>query len=327
MIKPRIDLANRTKLETVIPLKTPYIVYVDPSSSCNFTCPFCFQSNKDKAKVGFVNKTMDMPLYMKIINDILQFPDKLKVLRLYMLGEPLLNFNFASMVKHARSTNCCERIDTTTNASLLNKKKSLDIIDAGLDRINISIEGVNSKQYKKFSKKSVDFEKLVDQIHFFYSVKRQCELIIKVNGDSLSDSDKQLFYDTFTPISDGCFIEHTMQCWSDTEIDNIDKSVGLYGQEVKEISVCPYPFYSLAINSDGKISLCFLDWNHKLIIGDVANDSIVDIWNGELLKTYQKLFLTNKRRDIHSCKDCGQMTHGLCDNIDDFSAILLNRIN
>ena len=31
--EPRIDLANRTKLEEVIPLSTPFIVFADPSES------------------------------------------------------------------------------------------------------------------------------------------------------------------------------------------------------------------------------------------------------------------------------------------------------
>jgi hypothetical protein len=34
-LKPRINLEGRTPLETVIPLSTPFIVFVDPASSCN----------------------------------------------------------------------------------------------------------------------------------------------------------------------------------------------------------------------------------------------------------------------------------------------------
>ena len=40
-IKPRIDLLNRTKLETVIPLSVPFIINVDPADICNFQCKFC----------------------------------------------------------------------------------------------------------------------------------------------------------------------------------------------------------------------------------------------------------------------------------------------
>ena len=77
--------------------------------------------------------------YKKIIDDICKFEKPIKVLRLYKDGEPLLNPHFADMIRYAKEKKCAERIDTTTNASLLNPKISLEIIEAGLDRINISI--------------------------------------------------------------------------------------------------------------------------------------------------------------------------------------------
>ena len=40
-IKPRITLEGRTRLETVIPLSTPYLVFLDPSDICNQHCAFC----------------------------------------------------------------------------------------------------------------------------------------------------------------------------------------------------------------------------------------------------------------------------------------------
>jgi hypothetical protein len=33
-IKPRIDLENRTRLEEVIPLRTPFVIFVDPADTC-----------------------------------------------------------------------------------------------------------------------------------------------------------------------------------------------------------------------------------------------------------------------------------------------------
>jgi MoaA/NifB/PqqE/SkfB family radical SAM enzyme len=329
-IKPRIDLVNRTKLETVIPLSVPFIINIDPSDICNFQCKFCPTGNRKLMKntPGRNHGNMDFELYKKIINDICEFEKPIKVLRLYKDGEPLQNPKFAEMVKYAKEKNCSERIDTTINASLLTHKKNIEIIDAGLDRINISVEGINVKQYMEFSNYKVDFEKFVNNIRHLYVNKKSCEIIIKTNGDILSEEDKSKFYEIFGDIADGVYIEHIMSCWPEFELKGIavNQELGIYGQKIKEVSVCPYVFYSFSINSDGTASACFLDWSRKLIVGDTRIESVKNIWLGEKIKEYQKMFLMKKRKHHQVCGNCGQMSHGMPDDIDQYSEILLSKI-
>lgn len=326
----RIDLKNRTKLETVIPLATPFIINVDPADSCNFQCGFCPTGDRKLMKeIGRPLKTIDFELFKKIIDDLNEFNNPIKVLRLYKDGEPLVNPNFAKMVAYAKKSNKVLKIDTTTNASLLTPQRSLEIIEAGLDKINISVEGINAEQYMNFSKYKIDFNKFVENIRFFYKNKKQCEVVIKINGDILSKEDKDFFINTFKDIADGVYIEHIMSCWPNFELRDgleVNQEEGIYGQEIKEVSVCPYVFYSFSINSDGKVSLCFLDWSKQLLIGDVNNESVKSIWAGEKLRSYQKMFLEGKRKNHPVCKDCGQMSHGMPDDIDKFKEILLKKI-
>lgn len=328
-IKPRIDLKNRTKLETVIPLKTPFIINIDPSDKCNFRCKFC-----PTGDLSLMNKTpgrnfgpMDFNLFKKIVDDICKFDEPIKVLRLYKDGEPLLNPNFVDMIEYAKQSGCCDRVDTTTNASLLTPELSLAIIEAGLDRINISIEGVNNEQYKDFSDYKIDFDKLVENIRFFYKHRKQCEMIVKINGDILTEAQKQEFYDIFGDITDGIFIESIMDCWPTYELEKvtINESRGIYGQDINEVNVCPYVFYSFAVNSDGTISLCFLDWHRKLVIGDAKTESVKDVWSSDKIKEYQKLFLKGGRKSHPICSDCGQLRQGQPDDIDEFANELLRK--
>ncbi len=329
-IKPRIDLENRTQLETVIPLDTPFIIFVDPSDKCNFQCKFCPTGDRNlmKETPGRNYGHMDFDLYKKIINDICKFDKPIRVLRLYKDGEPLLNPNFIDMVKYAKDTNCTERIDTTTNASLLSPKKNIEMINAGLDRINISIEGINTQQYLEFSQFKINFEELIDNIAHLYENRKNCEIIVKINGDLLSHDDKQQFYNMFGDIADGVYIEHIMSCWPEFQLRevSVNQEHGIYGQEIKEVSVCPYVFYSFSINSDGSASLCFLDWARKLIIGDVNTQSVKEIWLGDKMKEYQKMFLKHERKKHPVCGNCGQLSHGLPDDIDKYSDLLLNRL-
>jgi MoaA/NifB/PqqE/SkfB family radical SAM enzyme len=326
----RIDLKNRTKLETVIPLQTPFIINVDPADSCNFQCSFCPTGDRRlMEEVGRPFRTMKFEIFTKIIDDLKEFNEPIKVLRLYKDGEPLLNAHFAEMVAYAKKSGSVLRVDTTTNASLLNPKLNLKIIEAGLDRINVSVEGVSAEQYMKFSKYKIDFDKFVENVKHFYENRKQCEVVVKINGDTLSEDDKKLFIETFKDIADGVYIEHIMSCWPEFELRDgleVNQEHGIYGQEIKEVSVCPYVFYSFSLNSDGQASLCFLDWSRKLLIGDVREESVKSIWLGDKMKSYQKMFLQHGRKNHPVCGDCGQMTHGMPDDIDAYADELLKKL-
>lgn len=329
-VQPRIDLKNRTKLETVIPLKTPFIINIDPSDACNFQCKFCPTGDRDlmKRTPGRGHGIMSFDLYKKIIDDACSFEDKIKVVRLYKDGEPFVNPLFADMVKYAKDSGCCDRVDTTTNAALLTHKLSDDIIAAGLDRINISIEGVTEEQYYDFARAKIKYADLVDNIRYLYEHKTNLEMLVKINGDVISEEQKQQFLDTFGDITDIIFIESIMDCWPTFEQTKVEvnQTRGIYGTEINEVMVCPYPFYSISVNSDGTVSLCFLDWKHTLLIGDASKQSIKEIWNGVKLKDYQKMFLEMKRKTHSVCANCGQLRQGAPDNIDAFASELLKKI-
>jgi len=320
MLIPRINLENRELLKDAIPLNTPFVIFIDPSSRCNFSCKFCPNSRMKNKSI------MSFELFKHIIDQLTDFPDKLKVLRLYGFGEPLLNPRFFDMVKYAKEKKIADKIDTTTNASLINHVFNTPIIDAGIDRINISINGMNDKQYFDFTFYKIDFNKLVDDLTNLYKNKKQCEIIIKINGDYLSLEDKQRFNDVFGPIADGIYIEHTSRCWPEYDIENVNKNEGLYGQPIGNCKICSYIFYQMTVNSDGKVSLCFVDWDRKLIIGDASTGRLVDIWNSQLLKWFQIQMLKGYKDKIRTCKSCGQLEYGMPVDLTPYAEEILERI-
>lgn len=283
VIAPKKDHDNRLRLEQVIPIETPFSLFVEPSDKCNFRCKFCPTSDIKlmKSTKGRNYGNMDFNLYQKIIDDASEFDNNIKLLQLYESGEPLLHPMFPKMVEYAKKSGKFDRIATTTNAYLLNNELSLKIINAGLDRINISIEGIDEEQYLYLSNVKINFNKLVDNIKFFYDNKEQCEISIKIVGNYLSDDDKKKFYDTFGNICDLIFIENIVPSWSNFDISHlkITTDMSMYGKEFKKMSVCPQIFYSLCVHSNGEVSPCCNDWARKVIVGNTYDEKLKDIWN------------------------------------------------
>lgn len=329
-IKPRINQHGRTPLQDVIPLSTPMVLFVDPSSICNFKCRFCPTADADLIrKTGRWQGLLDFELYKKIIDDLQSFDRPLKVLRLYKEGEPLLHPRFTDMVRYAKKSGCVDYVDTTTNGSLLTKAMIDNLLDAGIDRINISVDGVSAEQYREFTRTTIDFDRFVENIRYLYEQKGTCEICVKTVGDILSDEDKQRFYSIFGDISDRVFIENIAPCWPGFDVEecmDIEIKEGIYGQPVQEVQVCPYIFYSMAVNSDGTVSLCFLDWERRLITGDARTESIKDVWEGQTLRQHQLAHLRGNRKMNQTCASCGQLSHCQPDNIDVFASLLLDRL-
>jgi len=304
-----------------LPLSTPWVINVDPSSLCNFRCRFCFHACEHQIQQKGL---MPWELYKKIISDIKEFDNPLKVLRLYAFGEPILNPKFADMIKYAKDAKISETIDTTTNGSLLNPKLNLEIIDAGIDRINISVNGITAKQYLEFSHYVIDFDKYVENIIHLYENKKQCTIFIKINGDTISEDDKEKFLEIFTPISDGIAIENLMSCWYNIDIKS-NPNVGIYGQPLKEVKICPYIFYSYCINFNGNVSACFLDWNQKLLVGNIFNNNLKEIWNGPDLTRMRITMLKKFRNLMPICKNCNQLIAGQPEDLDKYAFELLEK--
>jgi radical SAM protein with 4Fe4S-binding SPASM domain len=270
-----------------------------------------------------------MDVFKKVIDDLTGFAQPLKVLRMYKDGEPFLNKRLGEMIAYAKQSGRIEYIDTTTNGSLLEPERVQPVLDAGLDRINISIDGMNHEQYLSFTKFSIDFDKLVANVGWLYEHRGQCEVVVKIPGDLLNEAQKQQFLDTFGDIADRIFIENFAPCWPNFDVEQrtgVKIVKGIYDQPVGDTDTCPYIFYAMSVNADGLVSSCFLDWQRKLIVGDVRKQSLVEIWNSATFNDLRMLHLEGRRRENPVCGACGQLTHCLPDNIDAHRVMLRDRM-
>lgn len=322
---------ERTHLETVIPLQTPFILYLDPSSVCNLQCEFCpcggahshLWTEEKRKSIGL----MDYPLYKKIIDDCGEFPDKIKVLRLYKEGEPLLNPHFAEMVEYAKKSGYFHKIDTTTNGTLLNPELNRKIVAAGLDRINISVEGMDSEAYRRICKKDIDFDQFVENIRDLYEHRGNLHIFIKTltaeTDEDIIQKQRERFYSIFGDICDEIAFEHIAPCWPGFDKEFYSGETGVYGNKIQEIQVCPRIFYILTINSDGAATQCIVDWNRRMVFGDARTQSVVELWKS--MDVCRIEHLKGNRRCMVGCDECLEIEVAALDNIDAYKEELLKR--
>lgn len=304
---------KRTELYQHLPLKTPFSLHIFPSFYCNFKCSYCLHSlsSEELEQKKFVRQFMDFEIFKKAIDDTHKFPDKIKALIFAGHGEPLMHKQIAEMVDYAKKSNKFERIEIVTNGSLLNSNLTEQLIEAGLDRLRISLQGVNGKRYEEVSAIKLDFQNFVENLRYFYKQKKHTEVYIKIIDVALKDEkEKKEFKKIFEPIADVVAIEYAIPFVKEIDYSN----VGVLSDKCKQghqqkSSICSMPFYMMVVNPNGDVVPC-CSTEVPMIFGNVKDMDMYDIWNSKIRSMCLKRQL-NGVENIPICKECSVPAFGL----------------
>jgi len=298
--RPRIDLA------AAIPLAAPMALFLEPTNVCNFRCGFCPESLPDfkalsdtRRPAGFYGE-MSHETFERVRSDLARWP-RLKVIRYYMLGEPLLNRRLPEMIRALEGFT--ERSVVTTNGSLLGRSAG-ELCWSGVDEIRVSIYGVRDGDYQQNTGSRFSVETIRENLKTFLEVrslmatarwagpKLTCELIM----EDPAAADVIAFREQFRGLADLLEVNDGLHNWGGGLVN--------IGVPALERAVCPMPFYYLSIRASGLVTVCCADYSNSLRVGDIHDESLQDIWNGRALAWVQNMHLAGRRGEITACKGC-----------------------
>ncbi len=313
-IKPYYD-TKRRKLSDIIPLESPFTVYVEATRYCNIKCFYCIQSTRDDVdgemrKLELKVKHMDQAKYETLLDQLSKFPSGgIKRIVFSGLGEPLMNPNLPTMLKKAVDAKICDRVEIITNGLLLTPEISSQIIDSGITNINISIQGVSEAQYEKTCGKKISFSRFISNLEYLFKIKRDTTIYIKAIDATLDGKDNEdEFYSIFGNLADKIYVEHlvVMQQQMDSLKKIVDNSRNFYNEEItSERDVCAQAFYFLQIGCDFDTFPCPVPGLPKTMsMGNMNEESLLEIWNGGKRRKLLKMMLAFEREKLPECKDC-----------------------
>jgi radical SAM protein with 4Fe4S-binding SPASM domain len=333
MIKyTELKSTGRQDLMEVLPLAKPFTVLIEPSSLCNFHCVQCFQSIKEPSY--FTENRMHMPMerFKRVVRQLRDWPGaKLKVLKLSLYGEPLLHPEFGSMLRLAREADIAERIETTTNASLLTRDVAEALVDGQLDYVRVSIYSADSARHRRITRSPMSTEAIHENLRVLQEVKRtrgsnrpfvSCKML-----DAYGD-ENQRFEEMYRDVADEVFLDKP-HSWIKIEgADFIDsyyeEEAGEARRDLKRHSsarvACPMAFTTMAVRSNGAVSPCCVDFIGGTNLGSVEENSLKSLWKSDAWYEFQKMQLEDRKRENPSCARCDiyLSDHYTRDDIDDF---------
>ena len=313
-VKPSYD-TKRKKLSEVIPLDSPLSMYVEPTRICNFKCFYCMHSTRGEKdgildRAGFRLAHMDMQLFEKIVTEINAFPTAVKRVCFSGLGEPLTNPNLPEMISKLRDSGFTGRIDIISNGSCLTHELTDKLISAGLNRLQISIQGLDTDAYVKNCGVAVDVDKLRGELAYFHQKSNgtQSSLFVKIIDIMLKDDEeRELFFEKFGSICDTIFVEHLviMEQQMGDHKGRADHTRNLNGEYVEKRLVCGVMFYFLQVNIDGETFPCSTPGlPNSFSMGCVKEKTLQEIWNGQRRYGLMCKNLQDGYATIPACSEC-----------------------
>lgn len=266
----------------------PLHLDIEITNRCNLKCTFC-----DKLPLLSKDRIGDMSfdLYKRIIDEGKKYD--LCSVKLSYRGEPLLHPMICEMVAYAKKHGVLD-IYFNTNGMLLNEERVLKLIDAGLDRVSVSIEGTDPVKFER-ERKGASFDKIL----------RNIERILELRQKAGAGHPKVRVQTVALPYVDLDDYVRFWQARSD-EVAAVDQK----DTEKRKTDLidtewaCPQLWQRMTIEWDGTIIPCNNDDYHKLSPGNVKEISIYECWHHPIVRRAREFHMQGKSHFVNACNGC-----------------------
>ncbi|HVN53331.1 MAG TPA: radical SAM protein [Anaerolineaceae bacterium] len=146
------------------PLTSLAKVYVEPTSACNLVCRTCMRNTWDEA-MG----SLSMETFERILDGLRAF-DPLPEVFFGGFGEPLAHPAIGEMVAQAKALGA--RVELITNGTLLNDRRSRELVSARLDRLWVSLDGATPEGYSDV-RLAEAFPQVISNLVHYQEVSRE----------------------------------------------------------------------------------------------------------------------------------------------------------
>lgn len=278
----------------------PMHIDIETSSFCNLECSMCARTQKVKQGTWRKNKNLDFDLFKKIIDEGAKLG--LYAINLNNFGEPLLNKNIPEMIKYAKDKGIID-IFFHTNGILLKKNISRKVVEAGLDRIIISIDSPIKEKYEQIRKGAI-FDVVIQNLKDLAETRNEMGLdspLIRINMIKFPDLTKdevELAKNFFLNYADSIgFLE--LEDYNEDKLKRVK-----FKKDYVSSFICPQLFTRLSIHENGNVVPCCVDIDAEMLLGNIKNESILNIWNSNKLNKIREKHLKGKFYEIQRCRYC-----------------------
>ncbi len=284
-------------------LAFPIKLQIQTQSWCQASCVMCpYPETAKEVPMGRMSET----LFEKIMAEAGRHP--VERISLYLHNEPLLDKRLpdlvataARLVPHAVRT-------LFSNGELLHLDTLRSLVAAGLNEINLSINGGDRETYER-TNRGLHWDRVLGNLDALLAAKSRGELprlevkIVAVDAEGVPPSVANLAR-RWPAHAARIFIKPvTNRAGNVAPRRHAPGSAGSDNLP-RRPRPCQRPFVKAYIVWNGDVILCNCDWRREVVLGNLEHSSLEEIWRNAAYEALRKRHLTGDLAAGSICSRC-----------------------
>jgi radical SAM protein with 4Fe4S-binding SPASM domain len=274
----------------------PRAIQIQTNSRCNAACLFCGYTETHSCQE---HGSMDDGLFRKIVDECGRH--HIGRISPYLMNEPLLDKNLPEKIRYINQVKkWTTKTKINTNGALLTPEMSEGLIDAGLRHLWVSVQGYSADTYKQSM--GLNLDKTLANIDEFLAIRaRKGKKLPKLSITTIRTSlvDPELEYARkYWGERDVVFKVHNLDNRSGKDLGDV--SVGTFRRKMN----CDLFLKQAYVLFNGDMILCCHDWRRTVVLGNLNESSIEDIWNSENFISLIRQYNAGDLSNLDVCRKC-----------------------
>tara|TARA_Y100000310_G_C20683873_1_gene817731 strand:- start:1480 stop:2517 length:1038 start_codon:yes stop_codon:yes gene_type:complete len=274
---------------------------IETTNFCPMRCIMCPRTTKMTRPLGH----MDFELFKRIINQAKKYTH---YVQLHHFGDPLMHPEQEKFIDYCEDNGVVTRM--SINPLLLTEERAKKLLKSKLAELYISLDGGDNESYKAIRGNAADYDKAIVNIKRFAELKTEMGKskpyvligMVLMKSTSANVEDFEKMWDI--PGIDKRIIKKFSSFGGNEEIANLGTKEGKEVLFNEKKYPCYKPWKNFTITWDGKVVPCCYDYDKLYVIGDVNEESLEQIWNGQRMQDLRRQHVSGDFGENTLCKEC-----------------------
>jgi len=243
----------------------------------------------------------------RILERFVSYRDRIEFLTLHGCAEPLLDRELPEKVAIAKRMGF-RGTGFATNCTHLGEAKARALLEAGLDTLICSVDGLTKKTHEAI-RVGTDFDEVVANVMGFLRLRQEVghtRVIVRFIRQEANRAEWPEFHKLWSARLDPARGDEVtvfdIHNWG-SKLENY-RAADLNRDRENPAAVCQDVFQRMFIYSNGNVALCCADDNGFFDLGNVIEGDPIEIFNGPIFTRYREMMKQGRMAELHYCNAC-----------------------